>query len=617
MPLHHDSRINLVVMLWSAAAGVTLCMAAVHLLVWLKDRRVWASLAFSVTALAAAGHSIGEMGMMFSDTPAQWGQALRWIHVASFFGISGTVLFVHLYLGTGRRWLAALIIGLRLLTLVLNFASHPNINYREIRSLRHISFLGERIAIQGDVVVGPGMAIAQITFLFWLAYVGDAGLTLWRRNGPGDRRRALVVGGSTVLFIVLGAGHTILALNGVIESPLLPSIPFLLLVLALGYELGVDILRANRLARDLHASEQRLNLAASAGGTVLWEWQAGQDSIWASAAGRALYGIPHDQPLSFAHFSSILHPADCDDVLRIVGQAVADTGSFAIEYRIVRPGNDVRWIASRGNAESDLPGGKPLLRGVSVDITERRRIQDEITQQREEVAHLSRVTSLGELSGSLAHELNQSLGAILRNAQAAERFLQHPAPDIAEVRSIIADIREDDLRAGEVIERMRGFLKRQPVPMDAVAVEELISQVLRLVRADAASRGVGIDVECEPGLPPVNGDHPQLQQVLLNLLMNAMDAMQDSRAAHIAVRAALVDDDTIAVSVTDNGPGIPPDQLQAIFKPFFTTKPNGMGLGLAITRSIVEAHGGQLIAENRDGGAVFRFLLPVFRSPTP
>lgn len=608
---------NLVTMIWSAAAGVTLCMAGVHLLVWIKDRRAWPSLAFAVTAVAAAGHSVCELAMMFATTPAQWGEALRWIHVATFFGLAGAVVFVHLDLGTGRRWLAGLTIGVRLLTLVLNFAVHPNINYREILSLKSISFLGEQVAIQGEVVISPGMALAQSSLVLWLVYVIDASLRLWRRDLPGDRRHALMVGGSMTLFLILGAGHTMLALNGVIDSPLLPSIPFLCLVLALGYELGSEVLRANRLAQELHVSESRLSLAASAGGTALWEWRVGQDSIWASSAGRRLYGIPADQPLSFAHFSGILHPEDRDEVLRVIAQAAESCGSFDIEYRIVLPDGTVRWIANSGTAKRDDIGGEPLLRGASLDISERRRDQDEINRQRGELAHLSRVSSLGELSGSLAHELNQPLGAILRNAETAEIFLQNPAPDLDELRAIVADIRQDDLRAGEVIERMRTLLKRQPVQMEPIHAPELISQVLRLLHMDATTRRVRIEVECAENLPEVKGDAVQLQQVLLNLLMNAMDAMKGMSAAHIAIRAELADDSTVTVTVNDNGPGIPDDQLPRLLEPFFTTKPNGLGLGLSITRSIVEAYGGCLTAGNlSEGGASFRFTLPVFQRST-
>lgn len=606
---------NLLTVLWSAAAGETLCIAGVHLLVWLKNRRAWASLAFSVTAVAAAGHSAGEMAMMFSKTPAQWGQALRWIHVASFFGISGAIFFVQLYLGTGRRWLAGLTIGLRLLTLALNFVLHPNINYREILSIRHISFLGERIAIQGEAVAGPGMVLAQSTLLLWLVYAIDAGLRLWRRGDAENRGRALRVGGSMALFIILGAGHTVLALNGVIAAPILPSIPFLCLVLALGYELGSDVLRADRLARDLHVSERRLTQAASASGTVLWEWRTGQDGIWASSEGRTLYGIPSGQPLSFAHFSSILHPADRDEVLQTIRFAAEQGGTFDIEYRIVLPDGAVRWISSSGTAEPDDSGGYPLLRGVSLDISERRLAQDEVIRQRGELAHLSRVSSLGELSGSLAHELSQPLGAILCNAETAAIFLQNPAPDLEELRAIVADIRQDDLRAGMVIERMRTLLKRQPVQMERIHVQELISQVLRLVRVDAAARKVGIEIECADDLPPVKGDAVQLQQVLLNLLMNAMDAMKGAARARLTIRTEQEGAADVAVTVSDNGPGIPADQLPQVLEPFFTTKPSGLGLGLAITRSIVEAHAGNLTAGNLDhGGASFRFTLPVFSS---
>jgi two-component system sensor kinase FixL len=213
-----------------------------------------------------------------------------------------------------------------------------------------------------------------------------------------------------------------------------------------------------------------------------------------------------------------------------------------------------------------------------------------------------------------AHEINQPLGAILRNAEAGELFMQNASPDLDEVRAILADIRKDDQRAGAVIDRMRAFLKRHDLEVRRLDVGELIGDVVSLVRADAAAQHVKLDVDLACDLQPVRGDRVHLQQVLLNLILNGMDALnglsQDDR--RVSVTARLNGTQTVEIAVSDAGHGIPVDNLVHIFDPFFTTKPNGMGMGLPISRTIIEAHGGRLWAENNNGGgAALRFTLPV------
>jgi signal transduction histidine kinase len=221
---------------------------------------------------------------------------------------------------------------------------------------------------------------------------------------------------------------------------------------------------------------------------------------------------------------------------------------------------------------------------------------------------------MGQLATALAHEINQPLGAILRNAEAAELFMQEASPDLDEIRAIIADIREDDQRAGAVIDRMRGLLKRQNLTTQPIHVDELVGDVRALVRVDAAARHVKLDVDIPGDLPPVRGDRVHLQQVLLNLILNGMDALNESsrEGRRVRVTALLDGAQTVEIAVSDTGSGIPTDKLTHIFDPFFTTKPNGMGMGLPISRTIIEAHGGRFWAENNNsGGATFRFTLPI------
>jgi two-component system, LuxR family, sensor kinase FixL len=253
--------------------------------------------------------------------------------------------------------------------------------------------------------------------------------------------------------------------------------------------------------------------------------------------------------------------------------------------------------------------------GAVLDITERKQAEDEVLRQRSELAHVARVSTLGELATSMAHELSQPLGAILRNAEAAELFLQAPSPDLEEVRAILADIRKDDQRAGNVIDRLRSLLKRRPTADDLVDLKQLAGEVVALVRPEADVRKVRLVLAHVPALPPVRGDRVQLQQVLLNLLLNAMDAVGDSgpeaRRVNVRVQAAGTE---VEVAVSDAGHGIPEDRRARLFEPFFTTKPNGLGMGLPISRRIIEAHGGSIRAENAPGGgATLCFTLPVAR----
>jgi C4-dicarboxylate-specific signal transduction histidine kinase len=262
-----------------------------------------------------------------------------------------------------------------------------------------------------------------------------------------------------------------------------------------------------------------------------------------------------------------------------------------------------------------LGGGMVWLwsRRRLVAAAERERVALELQTLRDEVAHSSRVSTMGQLASSLAHELNQPLAAILRNAEAAEILLEQEPSDIAEIKAIVTDVRLDDLRAVGVIERMRALLKRQPVECTPLSIPELLHDVAALVRSDLLRRQTRLSVELPARLPATRGDRVQLQQVLLNLLINAMDAMthQAAETRHVVMLARWRQGEPLEVAVADSGPGIAVEDQARLFEPFFSTKPNGMGLGLAISKTIIEAHGGRLWVETRpQGGACFCFTLP-------
>lgn len=247
-----------------------------------------------------------------------------------------------------------------------------------------------------------------------------------------------------------------------------------------------------------------------------------------------------------------------------------------------------------------------------VDISERRRLEAEAARHRDELAHLSRVALLAELSGSLAHELNQPLTAILSNAQAATRFLAMDPPELGEVAESLANIVESDKRAGEVIRRLRAMLRKEAADHREIDLNEVVADVMRIIRSDLLNRSTEAVLELDPDLPRVWGDKVQLQQVLLNLITNGSDAMGGLPGGRrLVIRTRRLPDRGVQVSVSDVGAGIPEDQLEAIFHPFVSTKADGMGLGLAVCTSIIESHRGKLWASNNQGpGASLHFSLP-------
>jgi PAS domain S-box-containing protein len=362
-----------------------------------------------------------------------------------------------------------------------------------------------------------------------------------------------------------------------------------------------------------------MDLAGAAADLGMWSWDIVHDSIWATSKTRALLGFSESADVSFKRFLSALHPEDREAVDRAVERALVSDGSYEAEFRVSLSGQ-TRWIAARGQVERDTSGKPILMRGVVLDISARRGTEVELQQLRNQLAHASRVSMMGQLASALAHELSQPLGAILRNTEAAELFLQHDPPDLDELRAILVDIRQDDQRAGGVIERLRALLKRRSFAPRALAVNDLLENVAALTHSDSSTRKAQLEFEAAPRLPAVMADPVHLQQVLLNLVLNAMDAMDDVPAERrkVTVRAQRHGEREVEVAVSDSGPGIAPERLGHLFEPFFTTKPNGMGIGLSISRTIIEAHGGRLWAENNEReGATFRFTLPLAGETTP
>jgi PAS domain S-box-containing protein len=312
-------------------------------------------------------------------------------------------------------------------------------------------------------------------------------------------------------------------------------------------------------------------------------------------------------------YASIIHPDDQRMAEDTVQAAMINNMPYTIEYRVVHRDGGTCWVHERGQATRGEDGEIQYLDGAIFDISERKEAEIEIQQHREELARVLRIATTGELSASLAHELNQPLAAILSNAQAAQRFLFNDTPDIDELKDILADIVADDKRAGEVIRRFRLLLKKSEIQLERLNMNDVIQEVVTLVHSNAKSRNVSVAMDLDKSLPPVNGDRIQLQQVILNFIMNAFDVMEDlnTYSGTLIIKTRKGDSRMIIISVSDTGTGISQENLDKIFEPFYTTKSKGMGMGLSINRRIIEAHGGRLWAENNpDRGATFYFTIP-------
>jgi PAS domain S-box-containing protein len=363
----------------------------------------------------------------------------------------------------------------------------------------------------------------------------------------------------------------------------------------------------------LRQSEDRFRLLSETTRAVPWEADAktGQFTYVGPQAERLL-GYPVAEWYKKEFWPDHIHPEERESTVNLCLKLTQTHKDYEFEYRMLTADGGIVWVHDIVSVESADSEPK-TLRGFLIDISDRKRAEEDLQRHREQLVHVTRVTTMGELTASLAHELNQPLTAIVSNAQAGERFLAAPSPPLAEVREILEDIVADGQRAGEVIRRLRGLLKNGEFEFAHLDLNGVIGEVVTLAGADALVRNIPLALELDSNLPPVRGDRVQLQQVLLNLILNGLEAMGDGVGGDrkLLIRTDLGVGGTVRVAVRDSGVGILENTLDRIFEPFYSTKPTGMGMGLSITRSIVEAHGGRIwAANNPDHGATIWFTLP-------
>ena len=851
-----------ITVIWSMGAGACLALAFLQFVVWWKDRTALANLVFSVGAVAVSVFAALEFALMRAETAEQFATVTRWIHVPAWVLIVSIVAFVRLYLNAGRRLLAWCVVAVRTFSLVVNFILSPNINYREITSMRQVRFFGEPVSIAHGVP-NPWMLVAQFSLLLLVIFVVDATITVWRR---GNHRQALLVGGSIVLLVGLGSAQAVAMTWGLLSTPLTVSLFYLIFVAAMAYELSYDLIRAAKLGPQLQASEaslreseerfrivadaapvliwmagadklctffnkvwleftgrtleqeigygwrdsvhpddlqgiatykaaydaretlvmqyrlrrndgeyrwisdqsvprydahgrfagyigscvdvtellkkeqalrefeERVVLAAEAAHFGVWEFDTSTKRIWVSDKVRELFQFPSEDEISYAEFQQRVHPEDRAMRDQAVQQAIRAQGAYEIEYRILLPDGKIKWIGGRGRCLPGEDGKLTRLLSVSMDITERKQAEelfqlateaspsgtvlvdhegrivlvnahveelfgytrDELIgksvelllperfgashatdranffsaseartmgadrqlfarrkdgsefpveiglnpiqtphgrlvlanvvdisarlaseevarRSREQVELLSRVSLLGEMTASLAHELNQPLGAIMNNASAAMHYLEQGRLDPERLHEILTDVAADGQRAHDIMSEVRNTIKKGSAIRGRVNLNDVVKAVTHMVHPNAVAQLCKVEISLAPDLPAIEGDPTQIQQVLINLVQNGFDAMENTSLDRriLNIMTSHEGDGTISVSVRDHGSGISGTARERLFERFFTTKEDGLGMGLAIVRSILEAHGGRIAAENAEGGgARFSFRLP-------
>ncbi len=373
--------------------------------------------------------------------------------------------------------------------------------------------------------------------------------------------------------------------------------------------------RRLRAESSLRESEERMGFTAASANVGLWQYDMADGRLWATDHCRAMFGIPPGAPLTQDLILAAVHPDDLTAAQRWLGSVARSPSSLTDEFRVVLK-DEVRWYLLRGTTRFDDAGSPIAVSGVFSDITARKAAQSEADAQRQTLAHITRVSTLGELSGAIAHEINQPLTAILANAQAARRMLGFQPPPLDEISDALDDIIKEDNRADDVIRRLRSMLKKGERKSEPIALNDLVRSVLGLLRSELIDRQISVAPDLGDDLPAVAGDPVQVQQVLTNLMMNAIDAVTSSDAPRrlITITTAAHPPGHVETVVTDRGPGLTPDQPARLLEPFYTTKEHGLGLGLAICNSIVNAHGGALSIVNDIGGGVrASFTLPVVR----
>ena len=379
-----------------------------------------------------------------------------------------------------------------------------------------------------------------------------------------------------------------------------------------GVAFALDLSEQKRAEEALRRSEAYLSEAQRLSRTGSFGWDVTSGKISWSQETFRIFGYDSTTEPTLELVLDRIHPEDRALVQKIIDRVSLERKDFDLETRLLTPDDSVKYLRVLGRATTTESGGFEFV-GAVTDITERKLAEAKARKYHEELAHMSRVAIMGEMAGALAHELNQPLTGIVTNASAARRFIAKGRADLPKLDRLFEAVVEDGRRAGEIIQGIRGMVHKGQEVRGPVNLNDVIASVLKFVHSDALERHCALVTEPDSELAPVEGDRVQLQQVLLNLIVNAFEAMRETPVTkrRVIIRSERESGGRVRVSVRDFGTGLPVEEPERIFERFFSTKHEGMGMGLAIARSIIVSHGGELAAATaEDGGACVYFSLP-------
>jgi PAS domain S-box-containing protein len=376
-----------------------------------------------------------------------------------------------------------------------------------------------------------------------------------------------------------------------------------------------DISEQKRAQESLRRSHGYLAQAQRLAGIGIFAWEApSRRPLYLSDEWYRIYGFdPKIGVPTWEEFLQRVHPKDRTKFKAASDRAIAEKSEYDVEFRILIPRAPIKFLHAIGEPVLGAAGELLQFVGVVMDVTESRRAEEErerLRRAQADLAHINRVSTMGELTASLAHEIKQPIGAAVTNAEACLRLLDREQPDILEAREAAFEMVKDARRAADIIDRVRLLYQKGSSQLDEVDVNEVIEEMVIMLQNEANRNSITVRTDFTRSLPKITADRVQLQQVLMNLMLNSIEAMRGS-SGELGIRSQLGEDGQLLVSVTDTGVGLPSENAEQIFNPFFTTKSQGTGLGLSITRSIVEAHGGHIWASANPGrGTTFHFTLP-------
>jgi PAS domain S-box-containing protein len=364
----------------------------------------------------------------------------------------------------------------------------------------------------------------------------------------------------------------------------------------------------------LQRSEAYLAEAQRLSHTGSWAFNTREPVYWSEENFR-IWGFDPQQGLPDREtVLQRIHPEDRDRVIEHVQKAVRERGDYAVEFRIVLPEGTVKHVQGLGHPVFGASGELIEVVGTQIDVTERKRAEEErerLRQAQADLAHINRVTTMGELTASLAHEIKQPIAAAVTNAKTCLRWLGRDEPDVVEAREAASRLVKDAMRAADIISKVSLLFKKNVLQRELVDVSELVREMMVMLRSEANRYSISIRTELADDLPKVMADRVQLQQVFMNLMLNGIEAMKETGSGRELIIKSEIDEGQLRISVSDTGVGLPGEHADQIFRAFFTTKDNGTGMGLPISRSIVESHGGRLwVTDNGGRGVTFHFTLP-------